>query len=173
MVVEVEASAVKVGRTVVVTTARFHDDATGRLLAVAFASFVPSPDPAAVFSGGFPKTVFDGRLSVPLAERIGSSVVEPGVVEVPHRADGLNATGAIQGGLLAFAVEEAAASLTDEPVVAESLALRYLRPFMVGPARSVATGDGPGVSVVQGSDAGAGKLGLVATVRTRAVSERS
>jgi acyl-coenzyme A thioesterase PaaI-like protein len=156
-----------------VTTARFHDDATGGLLAVAFASFVPSPDPAAVFSDGFPKTVLEGRLSVPLAQRIGSRVVGLGTVEVPHRADGLNATGAIQGGLLAFAVEEAAASLADGPVVTESLVLRYLRPFMVGPAQAVATGDGPGVSVVEVSDAGAGKLGLVATVRTRALSERS
>jgi acyl-coenzyme A thioesterase PaaI-like protein len=173
MVVKVDAASVKVGRTVVVTSAQFHEATTGRLLAVAFVSFVPSADPAAVFDDGFPRVVFDGRLSVPLAQRIGSLVVEPGVVEIPHRADGLNATGAIQGGLLAFAVEEAAAALAGEPVVAESLVLRYLRPFMVGPARAVATGDGPGVSVVQVSDVGAGKLGLVATVRTRALSERS
>jgi acyl-coenzyme A thioesterase PaaI-like protein len=168
--VTVDASPIRVGRTIVVTSAQFSDAATGRLLATAFASFVPSPDPAAVFADGFPKVVFEGRLSVPLAERIGSRVVGPGTVEVPHRPDGLNAVGAIQGGLLAFAVEEAAASLTGAPVLAESLVLRYLRPFMVGPARAVAAGDGPGVSVVDVSDAGAGKLGLVATIRTRSLA---
>jgi acyl-coenzyme A thioesterase PaaI-like protein len=164
-VVDVEATTVKAGRTVVVTEASFRDATTGRLLAVCFASFMPSADPAAVFPDGFPKGQFEGRLSVPLAERIGSSVVSPGVVEIPHRPDGLNAVGAIQGGLLAFAAEEAAASLAEEPVVAESIVVRYLRPFLVGPARATATGK-DGVSVVSITDVGAGKLGLVATVRS-------
>jgi acyl-coenzyme A thioesterase PaaI-like protein len=166
-VVEVAATAVRVGRTIAVTTAKFLDATSGRLLAVSFTSFVPSPDASAVFTDGFPVPVLDGRLSVAFAERIGARLLKSGVVEVPHRPDGLNAVGAIQGGLLAFAAEEAASSLSPEPVVAESLVLRYLRPFMVGPARAVATGEGPGFSVVQVSDAGADKLGLVATVRTR------
>ena len=75
----------------------------------------------------------------------------PGVVEVPHRPDALNGVGAIQGGVLAFSAEQAAASLADGPVLAESLVIRYLRPFMVGPARAVATGDAA-LSVVHVTD---------------------
>ena len=165
--IDVEASVVKVGRSVVVTSAEFRDAATRDLVAVSVASFMPSADPAAVFPDGFPTFPTHRRLDEPLAERIGSRVVEPGVVEVPHRLDGLNAVGAIQGGLLAFAAEEAAASRRSAPVVAHSLGLRYLRPFVVGPARAVATGDVPDLSLVHVSDAGAGKLGLIATARTR------
>ncbi|WP_426573955.1 hotdog domain-containing protein [Aquihabitans sp. McL0605] len=166
-VVAVEAATVKAGRTIVVAQAEFRDQASGELLAFSYASFVPSADPAAVFPDGFPRNALDGRLTEPLIDRVGSRVVERGTAEVPHRPDGLNAVGAIQGGLLVFGAEEAAASLADGPVVAESITARYLRPFVVGPARAVARGEAPGLSVVEVSDAGAGKLGLVATVRSR------
>jgi acyl-coenzyme A thioesterase PaaI-like protein len=167
MAVLTKATSVRIGKRVVVTTAEFRDASSDELLAVAFASFMPATNPAAVFPYGFPRDIPIGRLSMPLAERIGRVVVERGVVEVPHRPDGLNAVAAIQGGLLAFAAEEAAASLTHERVLTKALVLRYLRPFMVGPARAVASGDGTALSVVQVSDAGAGKLGLVATARNR------
>ncbi|MCK9927475.1 hypothetical protein MXD62_09875, partial [Frankia sp. Mgl5] len=67
---------------------------------------------------GLPEGPF--RLPVPLAERVGSVVVAPGTVEVPRRADGLNAGGAIQGGLVAFAAEEAATSSTQGPTALTS-----------------------------------------------------
>jgi acyl-coenzyme A thioesterase PaaI-like protein len=164
--VDVDSEAVKVGKRVVMTSAHFRDLATGELLAVAFASFMPSSNPADVFPDGFPTDFPVGRLAVPLAERVASVAVAPGVVEVPHRPDALNGVGAIQGGVLAFSAEQAAASLADGPVLAESLVIRYLRPFMVGPARAVATGDGA-LSVVHVTDSGSGKLGLTATVRNR------
>ena len=165
-VVVSEATVVKLGRTVVVCESPFRDEATGKLLAVAFVSFVPSPDPSHVFPGGtFPdQPRWDGRLAVPLAERAGARVVEPGTAEVPHRPDGLNATGAIQGGLVALAAEESASSLSAEPVVLHMLNMRYLRPFSVGPARAVAEGT-MDFAVVHLTDVGTGKLGAVATAR--------
>lgn len=166
MAVDVQAEAVKVGRRVVVTTASFRDAATGEQLATAFASFMPSADPAAVFPDGFPRAIAVGRLAVPLAERVGRVSVAAGVIDVPHRPDALNGVGAIQGGVLAFAAEEAAASLSAVPVLAEALVIRYLRPFVVGPARAVATGS-DAACVVHVTDAGTAKLGLTATVRHR------
>jgi acyl-coenzyme A thioesterase PaaI-like protein len=85
-------------------------------------------------------------------------------VELPHLPDGLNASGAIQGGLVAVAVEEAVGSLAGPEARVGMLNLRYLRPFSVGPARATATRQGPLV-VVDLEDAGSGKLGAVATVR--------
>ena len=160
-----EATPVKIGRTVTVCEAAFREEQSGEPLAVSICSFIASPDPSHVFPGGFP--LLEGmnqRLTQPLAERIGSRTIGPGLVEVPHRPDGLNASGAIQGGLVAFAAEEAALSLSEEPAIVESLNLRYLRPFSMGPARAVASRDGA-TSIVRLTDVGAGKLGAIATIR--------
>ncbi len=160
-----EAVAIKAGRTVVVCESLFRSELSGEVIATAIASFIASPDPSHVFDGGFPDlSGMRGRLRVPLAERIGSSIAGPGVAEVPRRPDGMNATGAIQGGLVAFAAEEAALSLTSAPSVPYSLNVRYLRPFVIGPCRAEATGDACS-SVVRLFDVGTGKLGAVATVR--------
>jgi acyl-coenzyme A thioesterase PaaI-like protein len=161
----VEAAAVKIGRTVVVCEATFRIERTGATVAVAVASFIASPDPSHLFPGGFPDiSGVQGRLLIPLAERIGAKVVAPGVAEVPRRTDGLNATGAIQGGLIAVAAEEAAMSLVARPTVPHSLNVRYLRQFAVGPCRAVATGDGT-ASVVRLTDVSRGRIGALATVR--------
>jgi acyl-coenzyme A thioesterase PaaI-like protein len=162
--ITVEAAPVKVGRSVTVCRADFRDESTGAAVAVAYASFMSSPDPAHVWEAGFSRMQLDGRLAVPLAERMGLAWPAPGVVELPHRPDGLNASGAIQGGLVAVAVEEAARSVADPDQTIGMLNLRYLRPFSVGPARASATRDGHLV-LVELQDAGAGKLGAVATVR--------
>jgi acyl-coenzyme A thioesterase PaaI-like protein len=160
----VEASPVKVGRSVTVCTAWFHDEASDAPIAVAYASFMASPDLAHQWDDGFSRMSLDGRLTVPLAERLQLRSPAPGVVELPHLPDGLNASGAIQGGLLAVAVEEAARSLAGPDSQVGMLNLRYLRPFSVGPACATARRDGPLV-VVELEDVGAGKLGAVATVR--------
>jgi acyl-coenzyme A thioesterase PaaI-like protein len=161
----VVASAVKVGRTVVVCEATFHDEQSGQPIALALASFIASPDPSHVFDGGFPLIApSDQRLTMPLGERIGSRVLAPGTAEVPWRPDGLNASGAIQGGLVAFAAEAAAMSLVDRPSIVHALNVRYMRPFTTGPATAVATGNGV-MSLVRLTDSGTGKLGAVATVR--------
>ena len=164
-VVMSEAEITKAGRSIVMTQTPFRDEATGRLLAVAVVTFMASPNPDHEFEhDNFVPPVWEQRLAVPLAERIGSRIVEPGVAEVPRRPDGLNATGAIQGGIVAFAAEEAATSLVDEPALLEVFHLRYLRPFMVGPARAQASGDAR-LAQVRLTDAGTGKLGATATAR--------
>lgn len=160
-----EATPVKVGRTVTVCDATFRDEESGLPLAVSICSFIASPDPSHVFPEGFPLLEgMDQRLTMPLAQRIGSRVIEAGTAEVPHRPDGLNASGAIQGGLVAFAAEEAATSRFEQPMMLRSLNLRYLRPFSVGPARAVAAGDGL-MSVIRLTDVGTGKLGAIATTQ--------
>jgi acyl-coenzyme A thioesterase PaaI-like protein len=168
--VGLEATALKVGRTVVVCETRFWDEASGAPVAVAHASFIASPDPQHVFPSGFPSLVnMDGRLTEPLADRIGSTTVVPGTVEVPRRPDGLNASGAIQGGLVAFAAEEAAMSLVPRPVAVEALNVRYLRPFSIGPARAVAEQHDDHLAVLHITDVGAEKLSALATTRVRSL----
>lgn len=170
-IVAAEASAVKVGRTVVVLETRFRDAESGAPVGLALVSFIASPDPAHVFPEGFPPpTNMEGRLTTPFAERVGCSVVEPGTVEVPHRRDGLNASGAIQGGIVALAAEEAASSLVPEPVVLHAFNVRYLRPFTVGPARAVADGT-IDFAVVRLTDIGTGRLGAIATARATRLAQ--
>ncbi|SQE00443.1 Thioesterase superfamily protein (fragment) [Parafrankia sp. Ea1.12] len=164
--ISLKARTVKAGRTVAVCETQFRNETSGTLTAVCHTSFVTSPNPDHVFShgalAGLPEGPF--RLPVPLTERVGSVIVAPGTVEVPHRADGLNAGGAIQGGLVALATEEAATSSAQGPTVVTALGIRYLRPFSVGPARAVADRHGE-VCLVHLTDAGTGKLGAVATAR--------
>ncbi|WP_238430170.1 PaaI family thioesterase [Frankia nepalensis] len=158
-------TAIKIGQTVLVYETRFLNETSGALVAVVHISFIASPNPQHVFAEGFPRVVnLNGRLALPLAERIGARIVAPGTAEVPRRPDGLNAAGAIQGGLVAVGAEEAAMSLADRPVVLESLTVRYLRPIMIGPARAVAEGHGS-LAVIHTTDAGTGKLSIVTTAR--------
>jgi acyl-coenzyme A thioesterase PaaI-like protein len=167
----VEAVPVKVGRSVTVCRAEFRDAASGATVAVAFASFMASPDPGHVWDEGFSRMQLDGRLTEPLAARMQLRWPAPGVLELPHLPEGLNASGAIQGGLVAVAVEEAARSVAGADATIAMLNLRYLRPFTVGPARATATRDGHLV-LVELHDGGAGKLGALATVRLDQLDSR-
>jgi len=164
-VVLAEANSVRTGRTVAVADVWFRTEA-GEPLALAVATFVPAPDPTHVFPDGFPMPEMDRRpLPEPLAVRLGARVVSPGIVEMPRRPDGLNAVGAMQGGLASVAIEEAVGSLRSTPGALRSLTVRYLRPVMSGPAcaTAVASGDTCEVRLV---DVATGKLCLLATART-------
>ena len=160
-----EAEPVKVGRRIILTEVRICDAASDETFGMALVSFVASPNPEHVFEGGFPKLAnLEGRLAVPLAERIGGTVVEPGTFDLPRRPDGQNASGGIQGGIIVFGAEEAARSLFDTPSVATSLTVRYLRPFTNGPARCVAEVHGS-LAVVRLTDLVTGKIGAFVTMR--------
>lgn len=164
------AEVVKAGRSIVVCEVEFRDRESNQPIALGQASFMASPNPEHVQTGEFDRTLRAGRvLRVPLAERARLRIIEPGTVEVPRSADGLNGAGGIQGGLVALAIEEAAASWRPEPVLMASLVLRYLKPFAVGPARAVAepTGD---VAIVRVRDVGQAKLGAIATVRLQSLA---
>ena len=63
------------------------------------------------------------RLEVPLAERAGCERLAAGSATIPMRPDGLNASGTLNGGLLALLVEEAALSAAPGAVLS-SLAMR-------------------------------------------------
>ncbi|EFC86405.1 hotdog domain-containing protein [Parafrankia sp. EUN1f] len=163
--VEAVATAVKIGQTVTVCETRFFDGRTGELAALSYASFVVSPNPAHVFPAGFPKLSSASTvLTEPLADRVGRTVTKPGEIEMPRRLDGLNSSGAIQGGLVAFAAEEAVLSLLDKPAELLSLNVRYLRPIATGPARATAHLHG-GFADVEITDAGTGKLTTLVTAR--------
>jgi hypothetical protein len=160
---------------VVVLDVRFARRGHPGIAALATASYVASPNPDGRPPNGFDlldATADDDRpeLTVDFATRASCRTVAPGVVEVPRSPDGLNALGAIQGGLLALAAEEAAASLTPGPTLATSLSMRFLRPVLVGPARAGATRFGP-VATVEVTDAESGKPAALATARLTTIAE--
>ena len=142
----------------------------GRALGFAHATFMAAPNP----SLRMPTIVFDEgllrphppRLDVPFAERAGCERTAPGEACIPMRPDGLNASGTLNGGLLALLVEEAALSGAPPGTTLASMAMRYAQPVRVGPA--VATADvQDGLADVVVRDAGRDdRLAVIATTRT-------
>jgi acyl-coenzyme A thioesterase PaaI-like protein len=65
----VVARLLKVGRTVVVSETRFHDEATGAPLAVALVSFIASPNPRDVFPEGLGQPAAAGPVSTSATSR--------------------------------------------------------------------------------------------------------
>ncbi|HVN51684.1 MAG TPA: hotdog domain-containing protein [Acidimicrobiales bacterium] len=164
--VHLSAQAQKSGRSVTVISIDISAD--GDALGFAHATFMAAPNP----SLRMPTIVRDEgllrphppRLEVPFADRAGCERVEAGVASIPMRPDGLNASGTLNGGLLALAVEEAALSAQPGATLA-SLSMRYVRPVRVGPAIARAeVRDGLGDVAVrdQGRD---DRLAVVATTR--------
>jgi len=168
--VHVASRLVKAGRSVVVCGVDITDN-DGHLVAIGAASFMAAPDPRLelpthISLDALP-TTSRGLLRLPFAERAGCRRGEPGVAVLPRSADGLNASGTVNGGLIALVVEEAALSLTPGATLS-SMALRYLRPVRTGPA--VATADvRAGLGRVEVRDAGGDDRPVVtATTRTSA-----
>lgn len=166
--VHLVARAQKAGRSVSVLSIDIADGG-GRTLGFAHATFMAAPNPALKM----PTVVRDeallqphpARLEVPFAERAGCERVAPGVASIPMRPDGLNASGTLNGGLLALAVEEAALSVEPPGTTLSSLAMRYAQPVRVGPAVAHAdVRDGLGNVVVR--DTGRDdRLAVIATTR--------
>jgi acyl-coenzyme A thioesterase PaaI-like protein len=142
----------------------------GEPLGFAHATFMAAPNP----SLRMPTVVSDdgllrphpSRLEVPYAERAGAERVGEGRATIPMRPDGLNASGTLNGGLLALVVEEAALSAAPAGATLSSLSMRYAQPVRVGPG--VAEADvrhDLGNVVVR--DAGRDdRLAVIATTRT-------
>lgn len=167
--VRMVASVQKAGRSVSVLRVGI-DDGDGVPLGFAHATFMAAPNP----SLRMPTVVRDEgllrphppRLDVPFAERAGSERVGPGVATIPMRPDGLNASGTLNGGLLALVVEEAALSAAPDGATLSSMTMRYAQPVRIGPAVAEAhVRSGLGDVVVR--DAGRdGRLAVIATTRT-------
>lgn len=157
----------KSGRSVSVLAIDIAGD--GRAIGFAHATFMAAPNPGL----RMPTVVRDEgllrphppRLALPFAERAGCAGVAPGVVSIPMRPDGLNASGTLNGGLLALAVEEAALSAEPGTTLA-SLSMRFAQPVRNGPAVAHAeVKDGLGQVVVrdQGRD---DRIAVIASTRT-------
>ncbi|MFD0689511.1 PaaI family thioesterase [Actinomadura fibrosa] len=162
------ARTLKAGRSIVVADVEFAS-ARGEPFAVATGSFVSAPDPALRLPE---RLTLDApppeqRLAVPLAERAGCRRTGPGTAVLPRSGDGLNASGTVNGGLIALAAEEAVLSLAPGTALC-SLHLRYLQPVRVGPVVATARPHG-GLARVDVRDAGGGdRLSVAATARTEA-----
>jgi acyl-coenzyme A thioesterase PaaI-like protein len=158
----------KSGRSVSVLSIEILDG-RGTPLGFAGATFMAAPNP----SLRMPTIVRDEgllrphrpALEVSFAERAACERTRPGVAVIPMRPDGLNASGTLNGGLLALVVEEAVLSLTGDATLS-SLSMRYVRPVRVGPARAEAEEQG-GLSRIVVRDTGRDDLlAVVATART-------
>jgi uncharacterized protein (TIGR00369 family) len=142
---EMDGRILRTGRALTVGECVFvvpdHDDP----FAMAVGTFVASPRPGDLRPDGFlprPARLDRPRLSMPFVDRAAIKVFEAGVAEAYLRADLTNATGSIQGGILALLGEVAAYSLASDvsgrAFVVDDLEVRYLRAARVGPARSSA-----------------------------------
>jgi acyl-coenzyme A thioesterase PaaI-like protein len=161
-------TTVKRGRSVQVFESTFAG-ADGRPFAFSTGLFMASPDAtlsAPSEMDSMPAITSAPTLSVPLGDRAGVVRVAPGVARLPLRADGLNSSNTMNGGLIGMTAEEAVLSLGPPGAAVSSLALRYLSPVRVGPAIATATG-ADGLYHVEVRDAGADdRLAVLATART-------
>jgi acyl-coenzyme A thioesterase PaaI-like protein len=133
------AEVMKAGQSVVVLSVDFTAG-NGEPLALANASFMTAPDRTLTWDESRRRLATpQSLLQVPFAERASCERLAPGVATIPFSQEALNASGSLNGGLLALAVEEAVLSLAPPGASLSSMAMRYLRPVRVGPA--VATAD--------------------------------
>jgi acyl-coenzyme A thioesterase PaaI-like protein len=158
---------VKSGRSVIVAGADFTDQ-DGEPVGFGTGSFMAAPDKRMIFTSptSVDQAIPEGsRLEGPFAELAGCERQSPGVAVLTRSDQVINASGTVNGGLIALTVEEAALSLSPGATLA-SLGLRYLQPVRFGPAVARAeVSDGLGRIEVR--DAGNdNRLCVVATSRT-------
>jgi len=159
------ARLVKAGRTTIIGEARFVEPGCLRPVAIAHATFTPSPRPQDVQAEARPVPAQEQRAGA-YAEHVGARIVRPGVAEVAHHPAILQGTGTIQGGVIALLGELAAESQKGMAVV--GLEVRYLSTVRVGPARATATEMGGPVVRVEVCDVGrSDQLTALIMARTR------
>jgi uncharacterized protein (TIGR00369 family) len=142
---EMDGRLLRSGRTLTVGETVFVEADDPSPFAMAVGTFVASPRPGDVRPEGFdvaPVHRERPTIATGFDERVAYVALEPGVGEVPLRPDLANATGSIQGGVVALLGEMAAHTLAttaaDRTFVVDDLDVRYLRAARVGPARSSA-----------------------------------
>jgi acyl-coenzyme A thioesterase PaaI-like protein len=160
------ARLVKAGRTTIIGEARFIEPGCLRPVAIAHATFTPSPRPQDVQAEARGPVPGQEQRTGAYAEQVGVRIVRQGVAEVDHHPAILQGTGTIQGGVIALLGELAAESQKAMAVV--SLEVRYLSTVRVGPARATATEMGGTVVRVEVCDAGqSDRLAALIMARTR------
>ncbi len=135
------STVVRAGRRIVVMGFEVRSG-TGERVGFGHAGFMASPNPEHVVPGGFGLVSDESerrwRLEAPFAERAGIRHLDDGRVELPFRLDNINASGGLQGGVLALCAEEAV--LRERPgAEIASMSLRYLRGFRRTSAFATAT----------------------------------
>jgi acyl-coenzyme A thioesterase PaaI-like protein len=120
--IEMDGRLLKTGRTTTLGKTSFSVPGAALPFAICFGTFIGSPRPVDVQpfdrsragsaeAGGRTPGV---TLTEPFAGRVGIRMIDTGVAEVDRRADVLNSSNSIQGGVLAFVAEVAAQSLATE-----------------------------------------------------------
>lgn len=165
--VHMRARLIRSGKSVLVFTVDFADEA-GRPLGFGTSLFTALPDPnISIPPGNWALKRFarsSGELLQPLAERVRCERLEPGVASLPWAHDTQNTARAINGGILAIAIEEAALSLATGQQTLSSLIIRYLRAVRTGPAIARARLN-EGLGQVEVVDASNDALAIAATIR--------
>jgi acyl-coenzyme A thioesterase PaaI-like protein len=158
------SDVLKRGRNIVASEVRFTDAGSGELAALCYLTFMASARPQDL-SPAFPDSMrFNGSLPVSLPERVGLRTVSPGVTELDRRPFVVQASGSLQGGMVALLAEMATESLTGRPVI--ELDARFFTGVRVGPGRAIAEVIGDGLVRVEVRDAGNDDR-LAALVTTR------
>lgn len=157
----------KSGRSVSVLSIDIAGD--GEEIGFGHATFMAAPNPSlrmptVVSDDGLLRSHPPG-LDVPFAERAGCERLAPGLASIGLRPDGLNASGTLNGGLLALVVEEAALSGGPGGTLA-SLSMRYAQPVRVGPAVARADVRDGLASVVVRDEGRDDRLAVIATTRS-------
>jgi acyl-coenzyme A thioesterase PaaI-like protein len=172
----VTSDVLKQGRNTVASEVRFTDAGSGELAALGYLTFMTSARPTDLSPPVPDGMAFRGSLPVSFPERVGLRVVAPGTTELDRRPFVEQASGSLQGGMVALLGETAAESLTGMAV--RELDARFFTGVRVGPGRATAEAVGDGVVRVEVRDAGnADRLAalvtarVAATVTTAAVSE--
>jgi acyl-coenzyme A thioesterase PaaI-like protein len=127
----------KQGRSTVASEVRFSDAVTKDLVATSFVTFMASPRPQDMAPPLLRGMRTTGSMPVPFPEYVGTRMIGPGVAEVDLTPFVMQASGSLQGGVVAMIGEVAAESLTRSPVL--DLDIRYLSAVRVGPGRATAT----------------------------------
>jgi acyl-coenzyme A thioesterase PaaI-like protein len=156
---------VKAGRSTMVTETWFGERGQERPLALAQATFAPSPNPADVLEVNGDELSTRPGLRGPLADLLGIRLLGPGVAELERSDYVTQNSGTIQGGAVALLAEVAAGSVLGRRVA--GLDVRYLSAVRIGPARAAAETIGGGLARVEVSDRGnEDRLACVVVART-------
>jgi acyl-coenzyme A thioesterase PaaI-like protein len=161
---EMTSDVLKQGRNTVASEVRFTDAGSGELAALCYLTFMTSPRPQDASPPVPDAMQFNGSLPVSFPERVGLRTVSPGITELDRRPFVVQASGSLQGGMVALLAETAAESLTGRPVL--ELDARFFTGVRVGPGRATAAVVGDGLVRVEVRDAGnADRLAALVTAR--------
>jgi acyl-coenzyme A thioesterase PaaI-like protein len=161
---DISAQIIKKGRSTVATEVCFSNATTGDPAALSYLTFMASPRPQDVAPPLFGGMRTTGSMPVAFPDFVGLRVLEPGVAEIELSPFVAQASGTLQGGVVALLGEMAAESLSGGTVL--DLDTRYLTAVRVGPARTTAVSLGGGLVRVQVHDVGTGnRLAALVTAR--------